>query len=94
LREFEIHVPDNSLTGLLQQLKGAKVQVHKTSRETITGSILGTQNFEANAYSEPHLSLLIDGKDLITLSMNEVVNVDFLDEHLKKDLQHLLQGKH
>jgi hypothetical protein len=75
----------------LQQLKGAEVRVTSTDGEFI-GSILGTQNFFANGTEEPFLTLLVDGKDLKTTSMNNVMNVEFQDEYLKKDLQHLLSS--
>ena len=94
LEDIAIDVPDkNAQTGLLSQLKGASVRITIGS-DSVEGSIVGIETKAHRMKGEVvvyhALSLLVNGESLQSFSLDDVKDVQFLDDHLKKDLQHLL----
>jgi hypothetical protein len=94
LEDIAIRLPDqNSLTGLLAQVKGARVAVEVAGKRT-EGVVTGTEAFmrkegEATLQSN-YLNLLVKGESLQSFDLLEVKSLTFLEEGLRKDLQHLL----
>lgn len=75
-------------------MKGAKVQIVAADDKITEGTVLGTQaiiehsnNQEVTKYL---LSLLSAGAKLITFNLTELKSITMLDEHLKKDVHHIL----
>jgi hypothetical protein len=95
LEDIAIRLPDkNSLTGLLAQLKGARVAVEAGARK-VEGVITGTETLERKerdaVLSTSYLNLLVDGASLQSFDLLDLKSLAFLDEGLRKDLQHLLE---
>jgi hypothetical protein len=94
LEDIAITLPDeNSITALLNQLKGAKVKLEAGSRR-FDGVIAGlerTTRREGTQTIETHsLGLLVEGQTLLTFDLIHVSSISLQDEGLKKDIQHLL----
>jgi hypothetical protein len=94
LEDIAIRLPDqNSLTGLLAQIKGARVAVESGARK-VEGLVMGIETVERKerdaVLRTSYLSLLVDGASLQSFDLLEVKSIAFLDEGLRKDLQHLL----
>ena len=94
LEDIAIRLPDdNVLTGLLSQIKGARVRLAVGSRE-LDGVVVGIETVTRRAEGETRwghlLSVLVDGAALETYDLLEIRRLTFLDEALRKDLQHLL----
>ncbi len=94
LEDIAIRLPDqNSLTGLLAQVKGARVAVEVGGKRT-EGVVTGTETVtrkegEATLLSN-YLNLLVKGESIQSFDLLEVKSLTFLEEGLRKDLQHLL----
>ena len=96
LKDIEITIPEkSSLTGLLNQTKGGRVRFTSRSKEVIEGLVLGTETFviqQSGVRQEiPHVNLFVDGGSIRSVSLLDYTGIEFLDEHLKKDMQHVLQ---
>lgn len=94
LEDVAVRLPEkNALTGLLTQVKGARVAV-ESGKRTVEGTVVGTETVTRRDREEvithEQLALLVDGSDLETFDLLEVKRVRFLDDSLKQDLQHLL----
>ncbi len=95
LEEIAIRLPDeNSLTGLLSQIKGAQVEVLAGS-DAVTGVVTGietvTRRLEGHETAwTNYLNLLVDGRAMQSFNLMELKTITFLDASLRKDLQHLL----
>jgi hypothetical protein len=75
LKDIEITIPErNSLTGLLNQVKGSRVKFIGKN-ETVEGVVLGTETFvtvEQNVKKEiPHVNLFVNGCAMRALSLLE-----------------------
>lgn len=95
LEDISIHLDDDSsLTRLLAQVKGARVMVELGSR-VVEGSVAGIQTITRRqddaVVHVPYLVLLLDGGMVQTFDLTETKQISFLDEPLRKDLQHLLE---
>lgn len=95
LEDVAIRLPDgNSLSGLLEQVKGARVAVVAGS-DRIEGVVAGIETrwrkSGDDTLHEHQLVLLVGGSSLRSFELTEVKSLDFLDEGLRKDLQHLLE---
>jgi hypothetical protein len=95
LEDVAIRLPEgNSLSGLLEQVKGARVAVVAGS-DRVEGVVAGIETRWRKAgddsLHEHQLVLLVGGSSLRTFELTEVKSLDFLDEGLRKDLQHLLE---
>jgi hypothetical protein len=94
LKDVAIHLDNkNSLTGLLNQIRGAAVDI-TIGTEQITGTVIGTQSVprkeRETTYIDEQLILLITGAQIRSFNLQELKSIDLLDAGLKKDLQHLL----
>ena len=94
LEDIAIRLPDqNSLTGLLAQLKGARVAVEVGGKRTegvVTGTETVTRREGEATLSSNYLNLLVNGESIQSFDLLEVKSLSFLEEGLRKDLQHLL----
>jgi hypothetical protein len=94
LEDIAIRLSDqNSLTGLLAQVKGARVAVEVGGGRvegTVTGTESVTRKEEKAAVHTTYVNLLVDGASIRSFDLLEVKSLTFLDESLRKDLQHLL----
>lgn len=95
LEDIAIRLPDqNSLTGLLAQVKGARVAAEVGPRR-VEGVVTGIESVarkEGQATLETHyLNLLVEGASIQSFDLLEVKSLAFLDEGLRKDLQRLLE---
>jgi hypothetical protein len=91
LKDIAIDLPfKDSLTGLLNQLKGGRVSVKvqkQQQQQQIEGLVLGTEKISDSI----SLNLFTDLSTLVSINIVEIVDIQFLDDHLKKDLQHVLK---
>ena len=95
LEDIAIRLPDrNSLSGLLSQVKGAKVEIEIGSEKN-TGIITGieevTKSLDNTKLTSYLLTILVDGKSLKSYDVFEITSLTFLDENLQTDLAHLLE---
>jgi hypothetical protein len=95
LEDIAIRLDDaNSLTGLLTQVKGARVAVELGGRRVegvVTGTETVTRKDPAGVLTTHLVSLLVDGASLQSFDLLEMKSLTFLEEGLRKDLQHLLE---
>jgi hypothetical protein len=90
LEDIAIRLPDqNSLTALISQVKGARVALEAGSQR-VEGVITGIETIERKDSKSSYVSLLVDGATLRSFDLLELKSLAFLDEGLRKDLQHLL----
>lgn len=95
LEDIAIRLPDqNAVSGLLGEIKGARLAV-EVAGERVEGIASGIETVrkevESGIVETKRLALLVDGFALRTFDLGEVARVEFLDEGLRKDLEHLLQ---
>ena len=95
LAEIALSIPDSgSLTGLLPQIKGARISVKPTGGATLQGAILGidkTDTHSEHGLQETHrLSLLTDAGDVRTFDLFDL-ELTILDEGIKRDLDFYLK---
>jgi len=94
LEEIAVQLPDeNTLTGLLSQLKGAPIQVEVGSRKVegvLTGIETVTRQEGLATVTANRLVVLIEGQSLQSFDLLEVKSVTLLSEGLRKDLSYLL----
>lgn len=94
LKDISLHLSDeNSLTGLLAQAKGARVVLSIGSKQ-VEGTVIGIETSLRKdgdiTLTSHRLALLVNGNSLQSYDLLDVSSTTFLDEHLRKDLQHLL----
>lgn len=94
LEDVAIRLSDgNSLSGLIEQIKGARVAVSAGS-ETVEGVVAGIETrwrkSGDDTLHEHQLVLVVGGGSFRTFELGELKGLDLLDEHLRKDLAHLL----
>lgn len=94
LEDISIRLSDaNSLTDLLAQAKGARVAVNLGSKK-VEGTIIGIETVTRKdrdvALTSNRLVLLVNGDALQSYDLLDVSSTAFLDENVRKDLQHLL----
>ena len=94
LEDISIRLTDvNSLTDLLAQAKGARVVVNLGTKK-VEGTIIGIETVTRNdgdlTLTSNRLVLLVDGEALQSYDLLDISSTVFLDESLRKDLQHLL----
>jgi hypothetical protein len=95
LEEIAFRLPDgSSLSGLLEQLKGARVEVEIGS-QSVVGTVAGLETewrrVDRENYSSHRLVLMGDDAAMRAFDLQELKQVRLLDENVKKDLQHLLE---
>jgi len=94
LEDIAIRLPDkNTLTGLLAQIKGARVAAELGARK-VEGTVIGTETVERrdgdSVLHASYVSLLVDGAAIQSFDLIDLKSLVLLDEGLRKDLQHLL----
>ncbi|MBT8491832.1 MAG: DUF4139 domain-containing protein [Deltaproteobacteria bacterium] len=94
LEDVAIRLPEkNSLTGLLNQIKGAPVSVAVGSR-TVEGVVTGIETISRKIGDEltwpSFLNLLVGGTTIESVPLMEIKKLELLDENVRRDLQHLL----
>ncbi|PIE06339.1 MAG: hypothetical protein CSA75_00050 [Sorangium cellulosum] len=94
LENVAVQIPDDqALTGLVSQIKGARVRIDIGSH-CVDGVVVGIEALSRQQSDTTHwdryLSLLVDGSALQTFDILQIKEIRFLDESLRKDLQHLL----
>jgi hypothetical protein len=94
LEDVALRLPDGtSLSGLVEQVKGARVAVEVGS-EKIEGVVLGIENqwkkHKEETLHSREIVLLVEGGAIRHFELLEVKRFTFLEDGLRKDLQHLL----
>lgn len=94
LEDLAIRLPDQqALSGLLDQVKGARVTVEVGSAK-VEGVISGiesvTQKSNDMFMTRNRVALLVDGCALQSFDLLDIKSITLLDENLRKDLQFLL----
>ncbi len=94
LEEIAFRLPDgSSLSGLLEQLKGARVEVEIGS-QSVVGTVAGLETewrrVDRENYSVHRMVLMGDDAAMRAFDLQELKQVRLLDESVKKDVQHLL----
>lgn len=95
LAEIALNIPESgSLTGLLPQLKGARVAVQPTGGPVVHGSLLGIDKTEHRTefgmQDHLRLSLLTDTGDIRTFDLFDVT-VTLQDDGIRRDLDFYLR---
>ncbi|HEY8504042.1 MAG TPA: hypothetical protein VIL46_05630, partial [Gemmataceae bacterium] len=95
LAEIALSIPDeDSLTGLLPQLKGARVTAGPESGSAVEGTLLGVDTVEVpgekGVARRPRLSLLTDAGEVRTFDLYQV-RLALLDAGLRRDLEFYLR---
>lgn len=95
LEDIAIRLTDKSaLTGLLSQVKGARISL-KIGSEEITGTITGIEEIKKSrddtTITTYMLTILEKGQTLKSFDVLEVKSITFLDENIQNDLKHLLE---
>jgi hypothetical protein len=96
LANVALHIPDeNSLVGLLPQIKGARLAVLPASGERVEGVLLGVDSSERrSADGVVHLvlvSLLGDNGSVRQFDLADLTQLEILDPALRRDLDYVLK---
>jgi hypothetical protein len=96
LAEVALSVPDDdSLVGLLPQIKGAKVAVHPAGGGRAEGALLGVDNSErhtaAGVVKAVLVSLLADDGAVRSFDLHGLARLEILDPALRRDLDYYLR---
>jgi hypothetical protein len=91
LAEVALSIPDqNSLTGLLPQIKGARIAVHPPGAERLEGTLLGVDTVQRRSadgiVSAVMLSFLTDAGEVRSVELHELAKLEILDPTLRRDL--------
>ncbi|MCZ7644232.1 MAG: DUF4139 domain-containing protein [Planctomycetota bacterium] len=95
LENIALDLPaENALTGLLNQLKGARVRL-EAGAEKLEGAVMGLEQIvrkdHTTVLTAKYLCLLVAGQGLRMVDVLEIKNLALLDESVRKDLAHLLE---
>ena len=95
LKSIMLNIPDRgSFSSLITQIEGAKVKLAVTGGKTVSGTILGIEEFEklikGEKISEKLLILFQDDKLISKIKFTEIQSLDILNEEIKKDLKFFL----
>ncbi len=96
LAEVSLSIPeDKGLTGLLPQLKGARVRITQAGAEPIEGMILGLDSSRKKVSETvivvPVLSLLVDDGAIRSFELPDLTAIQILDEAVRADLDYYLK---
>ena len=96
LAEVALSIPEkNGLTGLLPQLKGARVRIAQAGAGTTEGMILGLDStrkkFSDTVIDVPLLSLLVDDGEIRSFELPDLAGIQILDEAVRTDLDYYLK---
>jgi hypothetical protein len=96
LAEVALSIPDeNSLTGLLPQIKGARIAVQPSGGERSEGVLLGVDGSErhtdAGIVRIVLVSLLSDLGEVRSFDLHALTRLEILDPALRRDLEYYLR---
>jgi len=95
LKSIMLNIPDeNSFSSLITQIKGANISLTITGGKTISGIIIGIEEFEKMSKDEKIveklLILLQDNEAISKIKFTEIKSFDIINEDIKKDLKFFL----
>jgi len=94
LASFGINLADNpSMAELLSRLRGARVKV-QTADSTATGTITSVetvQRAEGDKAVNTYAVTIFTGAGVKRIDLDNIINLEFLDERLKSDIERALQ---
>jgi len=95
LKSIMLNIPDkNSFSSLITQIKGANISLTITGGKTISGTIIGIEEFEKMSKDEKIveklLILLQDNEVISKIKFTEIKSFDIMNEDIKKDLKFFL----
>jgi hypothetical protein len=95
LKSIMLNIPDkDSFSSLITQIKGANVRLTITGGKTISGTIMGIEEFEKISKDvkivEKLLILLQDDEVISKIKFTEIRFFDIMNEDIKKDLKFFL----
>jgi len=95
LKSIMLNIPDkNSFSSLITQIKGASISLTITGGKTISGTIIGIEEFEKMSKDEKIveklLILLQDNEAISKIKFTEIKSFEILNEDIKKDLKFFL----
>jgi len=95
LKSVMLNIPDRgSFSSLITQIKGAKVKLAVAGGKTVSGTILGIEEFEKlikdEKIAEKRLILFQDDEVISKIKFTEIKTLDILNEEIKKDLKFFL----
>jgi hypothetical protein len=96
LAEVAISIPDeNSLVGLLPQIKGARVALQPPGADRVEGVLLGVDKSERRSADgvvrSVLVSLLTDAGEVRSFDLHDLIKLELLDSALRRDLDYYLR---
>jgi len=96
LKSIMLNIPDrDSFSSLITQIKGANVSLTITGGKTISGTIMGIEEFEKMSKDEKIveklLILLQDSEVISKINFTEIKSLEIMNEDIKKDLKFFLE---
>jgi len=95
LKSIMLNIPDReSFSSLITQIKGANITLTITGGKTISGTIMGIEEFEKMSKDEKivekQLILLQDTEVISKIKFTEIKSFEIINEDIKKDLKFFL----
>ncbi|MFX1447009.1 MAG: hypothetical protein ACFFCG_02595 [Promethearchaeota archaeon] len=95
LKSIMLDIPDkDSFSSLITQIKGARINLTITGKESISGTIMGIEEFEKMSKNEKiveKLLILLKDDDVISkINFADIKSLDIINEDIKKDLKFFL----
>jgi len=95
LKSIMLDIPDrDSFSSLITQIKGAKINLTITGKESISGTIMGIEEIEKMSKDEKiveKLLILLKDDDVISkINFTDIKSFDIVNEDIKKDLKFFL----
>jgi hypothetical protein len=95
LKSIMLNIPDReSFSSLITQIKGANITLTITGGKTISGTIMGIEEFEKMSKDEKivekQLILLQDTELISKIKFTEIKSFEIINEDIKKDLKFFL----
>ncbi len=96
LKSIMLNIPDrDSFSSLITQIKGANISLTIAGGKTISGTIMGIEEFEKMSKDEKIveklLILLQDSEVISKINFTEIKSFDIMNEDIKKDLKFFLE---
>src|SRR5262245_35514054 len=96
LADVALSIPDeNSLVGLLPQIKGARVALHPGEGERVEGALLGVDTSERRSADgvvrTVMVSVLTDAGEVCAFDLHALARLELLDAALRRDLDYYLR---
>ena len=95
LKSIMLNIPDkDSFSSLITQIKGANINLIITGGKTMSGKIMGIEEFEKLSKDEKIIEklliLLQDNEVISKINFSEIKSFDIMNEDIKKDLKFFL----